>query len=116
MLFFSVKILFVFQPLDKTIQYNHINGVVLVESLMIYQPLITNSWRCVPCFTIYWVTTEVVLAEMYCISLQHFPKQALGCTCLHNKSYENTVGKGEIALNETVKLSRMASNQVTDNQ
>ena len=29
-----------------------------------------------------------------------FPKQDLVFTCLQNKSFENTVGKGEIALNE----------------
>ena len=29
-----------------------------------------------------------------------FPKQTLVFTCLHYKSFENTVGKGEIARNE----------------
>ena len=33
-------------------------------------------------------------------SLQPFPKQALVFTCLHYKSFENTVGKGEIALSK----------------
>ena len=31
---------------------------------------------------------------------QPFPKQALVFTCLHLESFENTVGKGEIAHNE----------------
>ena len=33
-----------------------------------------------------------------------FPKQALVFTCLQNKSFENTVGKGEIARNEQFLL------------
>ena len=33
-----------------------------------------------------------------------FPKQALVFTCLHFKSFENTVGKGEIARNECFLL------------
>ena len=33
-----------------------------------------------------------------------FPKQALNITCLHYKSLENTVGKGEIARNEQFLL------------
>ena len=33
-----------------------------------------------------------------------FPKQALVFTCLHYKSFENTVGKGEIAPNEQFLL------------
>ena len=33
----------------------------------------------------------------YCL---YPPKQALDFTCLHYKSFENTVGKGEIARNE----------------
>ena len=32
---------------------------------------------------------------------QPFPNQALGLTCLKYKSFENTVGKGEIAHNST---------------
>ena len=35
---------------------------------------------------------------------QHFPKQALVFTCLQNKSFENTVGKGEIAHDEEFLL------------
>ena len=34
----------------------------------------------------------------------HFPKQALVFTFLHYKSFENTVGKGEIARNEQFLL------------
>ena len=33
-------------------------------------------------------------------SNQPFPKQALAHTCLQNKSFENTTGKGEIARNK----------------
>ena len=33
-----------------------------------------------------------------------FPKQALVFTCLQYKSFENTVGKGEIARNEQFLL------------
>ena len=33
------------------------------------------------------------------IPLKHFPKQALVFICLQCKSFENTVGKGEIARN-----------------
>ena len=35
-----------------------------------------------------------------CPYLEPFPKQALVFTCLHDKYFENTVGKGEIARNE----------------
>ena len=35
---------------------------------------------------------------------QPFPKQALVFTCLQYKSFENTVGKGEIARNEQFLL------------
>ena len=38
-----------------------------------------------------------------CLS-QPFPKQALVFTCLQYKSFENTVGKGEIAHNEQFLL------------
>ena len=34
-----------------------------------------------------------------------FPKQALVFTCLQSKSFENTVGKGEIARDEQFLLS-----------
>ena len=34
-----------------------------------------------------------------------FPKQALLFTCLQHKTFENTVGKGEIARNEKFLLS-----------
>ena len=37
-----------------------------------------------------------------------FPKQALVFTCLQYKSFENTVGKGEIALNEQLLLSPLS--------
>ena len=37
-------------------------------------------------------------------SLQPFPKQALVFTRLQYKSFENTVGKGEIARNEQFLL------------
>ena len=33
-------------------------------------------------------------------SVKPFPKQDLVFTCLHYKSFENTVGKGEIAHNQ----------------
>ena len=33
-----------------------------------------------------------------------FPKQTLGFTCLHYKSFENTEGKGEMACNEQYLL------------
>ena len=33
-----------------------------------------------------------------------FPEQALAFTCLYNKSFENTVGKGEIGRNEQFLL------------
>ena len=36
--------------------------------------------------------------------VKHFPKQALVCTCLQYKSFENTVGKEEIARNEQFLL------------
>ena len=36
--------------------------------------------------------------------LKPFPKQALVFTCLHNKSFDNTVEKGEIARNEQFLL------------
>ena len=36
--------------------------------------------------------------------IQSFPKQALFCTCLQHKSFENTVEKGEIARNEQFLL------------
>ena len=35
---------------------------------------------------------------------QTLPKQGLGFTCLHYTSFENTVGKGEIACNEQFLL------------
>ena len=35
---------------------------------------------------------------------QHFPKQALVFTCLQYKSFENSVGKGEIARDEQFLL------------
>ena len=38
------------------------------------------------------------------IDNQPFPKQALVFTCLQYKSFENTVGKGEIARNEQFLL------------
>ena len=38
-----------------------------------------------------------MLADVYCIGAQPLPKLVLGCTCLLNKSFENTVGKGETA-------------------
>ena len=34
------------------------------------------------------------------LAVEFFPKQALVFTCLHYRSFENTVGKGEIARNE----------------
>ena len=37
-------------------------------------------------------------------SVYPFPKQALVFTCLHYQSFENTVGKGEIARNEQFLL------------
>ena len=55
-----------------------------------------------PVFTTYWVTIDVVLADVYCINAQPCPKQALACTCLHYKSFENTAGRGEIAPSPTV--------------
>ena len=39
--------------------------------------------------------------EKYC---QPFPKQALVFMCMQYKSFENTVGKGEIARNEQFLL------------
>ena len=41
---------------------------------------------------------------MHCV--QPFPKQALVSTCLQYKSFENTVGKAEIAPDEFVVLER----------
>ena len=38
------------------------------------------------------------------IKSQPFPKKALVFTCLREKSFENTVGKGEIARNEQFLL------------
>ena len=43
-------------------------------------------------------------ARPYLISLVPFPKQALVFTCLQYKSFENTVGKGDIARNEQFLL------------
>ena len=41
----------------------------------------------------------------YCVVMgQPFPKQALLFTCLQYKSFENCVGKGEIAHNEQFLL------------
>ena len=45
-------------------------------------------------------------ALWYCIQIKKlFPKQALVFTCPQYKSFENTVGKGEIARNEQFLLS-----------
>ena len=41
-----------------------------------------------------------------------FPKQALVFTCLQYKSFENTVGKGEIAHNEQFLLFPVFSNHL----
>ena len=41
-------------------------------------------------------------AEM---TLTPFPKEALVFTCLRHKSFENTVGKGEIARNEELSYN-----------
>ena len=38
------------------------------------------------------------------MTLEPVPKQALDLTCLQYKSFENTVGKGEIACNEQFLL------------
>ena len=43
-------------------------------------------------------------SRLQLLSNQPFPKQALVFTCLLNKSFENTVGKGEIACNEQFLL------------
>ena len=42
--------------------------------------------------------------ELYAFLLKPFPKQALVFTCLQCKSFENTVGKGEIAQNKQFLL------------
>ena len=42
--------------------------------------------------------------DMVSKTSQPFPKQALVFTCLQYKSFENTVGKGEIARNEQFLL------------
>ena len=47
----------------------------------------------------YRVTKGIVLAFVSCVD-----KQVLGCTCLHNKAFENTVGKGEIVHKEQILL------------
>ena len=43
--------------------------------------------------------TEIAILEAGCL-LKLFPKQALVFTCMQYKSFENIVGKGEIARNE----------------
>ena len=47
--------------------------------------------------------TITVISKLIYI-YQPFPKQALLFTCLQYKSFENTVGKGEIAHNEQFLL------------
>ena len=43
---------------------------------------------------------ECILHQRYILPCYPFPKQALVFTCLQYKSFQNTVGKGEIARNE----------------
>ena len=47
---------------------------------------------------------NVFCAILYLKILKPFPKQALAFTCLQDKSFENTVGKGETAHNEQFLL------------
>ena len=49
-----------------------------------------------------WLRLKQTQRRMHCLTLS--PK-ALFSTCLQNKSSENTVGKGKIALNEQFLLS-----------
>ena len=46
-----------------------------------------------------WLGTEFIISR-----LKTFPKQALVFTCLLYKSFENTVGKGELARDEQFLL------------
>ena len=50
----------------------------------------------------YGIVSKMCIREW--VNFQPFPKQALVFTCLQYKSYENTVGKGEIAHNEQFLL------------
>ena len=45
-------------------------------------------------------------------TIQPFPKQALVLPCLQYKSFENTVGKGEIAHNEQFLLFTLFSTRL----
>ena len=48
---------------------------------------------------------KLIIKSKYCTYLKSVPKQALIFTCLQHKSFENPVGKGEIARNEHFLLS-----------
>ena len=57
-----------------------------------------NNLRCYVAFQGKTIKQKIVKAS------SPFPEQALVFTCLQQKSFENTVGKGEIARNEQFLL------------
>ena len=83
---------------NKILRLKDISGLVkftndndLVDFVMIEYP------KCLANSIIYKENDYVEL-------INPFPKQALVFTCLQDKSFENTVGKGEIARNEQFLL------------
>ena len=50
------------------------------------------------------ILCQVVISQYSVVNNSPFPKQALVYTCLQKKSFENTVGKGEIVHNEQFLL------------
>ena len=79
--------------------------------------LFWNTWESVLGFVVLSATgplflfTRLQLAQILSIlSIEPFPKQALVFfTCLQYKSFENTVGKGEIARNKQFLLFHSVS-------
>ena len=51
-----------------------------------------------------FVKSYSIIIQIWLFSTCPFPKQTLVFTCLQYKSFENTVGKGEIARNEQFPL------------
>ena len=69
-----------------------------------------QEWQTL-CCSIYWqlIKSKIVKPEIYTIIrfslLLTLTKQALVFTCLQYKSFENIVGKGEIACNKNFSFS-----------
>ena len=82
----------------KIKEYNkEIKNITIGEcntSLSAYTKYSSNDKQCIECLGNYRPTP----------AFQPFPKQALIFTCLQNKPFANTVGKGEIARNEQFLL------------